>query len=315
VNGGPTSAEEPHLSEGPPASAPASRVGPLPAEASGHPLDTATTRVPRYAHVLGTGRHYFWGRRDNALVIWSLEPTWSVAESFLLDDYDAAFRRFLALERSRHRVARWVASLRALGAGPPDRSRRWLKIGILSIALAALFLVSHESWWGASRAPALQEGPDSTAPSSVIQPHLASAPPGERVYVNADAGYRFFYPETWTRSGSTIVEPNGDVIVSLRAVPSGPLSQESGRVLDRLTAPYANVEIVSNQRERTSQGRPALAVGVEATDRRGHPIRLLAITVRGPEHSASIIIHFSAGSDPLDALPAIRKMVASFRIM
>jgi len=75
------------------------------------------------------------------------------------------------------------------------------------------------------------------------------------------------------------------------------------------------VHVVSNQRERTSQGRPALAVGVEATDRRGHPIRLLAITVRGPEHSASIIIRFSADSDPLDALPVIRKMVASFRIM
>jgi hypothetical protein len=317
VNGGRASAEEPHLSEGPPASA-ASRVGPPPAEATGHSLDTATTRVPRYAHVLGTGRHYFWGRRDNALVIWSLEPTWSVAESFLLDDYDAAFRRFLALERSRHRVARWVASLRALAAGPPYRSRRWLTIGVFSVAVATLvlLLVSHESWWGASKAPAaLQEGPDPTVPSSVIQPHLASAPPGERVYVDADAGYRFFYPETWTRSGSTIIEPNGDVIVSVGAVPSGPLSQESGRILDRLTARYATVEIVSNQMERTSQGRPALAVGVEATDRRGHPIRLLAITVRGPEHSASIIIRFSAVSDPLDALPAIRRMVASFRIM
>jgi hypothetical protein len=42
---------------------------------------------------------------------------------------------------------------------------------------------------------------------------------------------------------------------------------------------------------------------------------LLAITVRGPEHSASIIFRFSADSDPLDALPVIRKMVASFRIM
>jgi hypothetical protein len=254
-------------------------------------------------------------------VIWSLDPTWRVAESFLLDDYEAAFRRFLALERSRHRAARWFGGLRTLSAGllaGLSRSRRWLPIGILCVAFATLILllVTHETRRAASSyvPAALQESAAPSGPSVLVKPLLPSAPPGERAYVDADAGYRFFYPESWTRSGSTIMEPNGDVIVSLSAVPSGLLRQESGRLLDRLTAPYANVEIVSNQTERTSQGRPALAVGIEATDRQGRPVRLLAITVRGPEHSANIIVRFSAGSDPLEALPAIRGMVASFRI-
>jgi hypothetical protein len=266
--------------------------------------------------VLGTGRHYFWGRRDNALVIWSLEPTWSVVESFLLDDYDAAFRRFLALERSRHRAARWVAGVRALAAGRPYQSRRWPKLGVLiAVATIVFVLVSHEAWWGASNEPTvLLERQVPASPSPAVQPALASSPPGERAYVEADAGYGFFYPESWTRSGSTIADPDGDVVVSLGSVQSGPLRQASAQMVKRLTAPYGTVEVVSNQMERTSQGRPALAVGIEATDGRGRPVRLLVITVRGPEHSAGIIVRFSAGSDPLDALPAIRRIVASFRI-
>jgi hypothetical protein len=274
-------------------------------------------RVPRHVDVLGTGRHYFWGRRDNTLVIWSLEPTWHVVDSFPLDDYESAFRRFLALERSRHRAARWVAGLRAIAGGRAYRSRIWLTIGVWSIIFVVLVLLvaSNGTWWSASMEPAaLLVESNPPVQSSEIQSRPVSPPSGERAYVDADAGYRFFYPETWDRSGSTIVDPDGDVIVSPGSAPSGPLRQASERVLNQLTAAYTAVAVVSSEMERTSQGRPALAVGIEATDRRGRPVRLLAITVRGPEHSARISVRFSAGSDPLDSLPTIQRIVASFRI-
>lgn len=316
MNGGHAFAEERRASDEPSTSEPASR--------GGHPskplvIHPTAGHVPRNVDVFGTGRHYFWGRRDDALVIWSLEPTWSVVDSFPLDADEAAVRRFLALERSRRRrPARWFADLRA---GRPRgrfyRTRFWLTIGVSSLTLTILVLLlpSHGTWWGTpDEAVAFQDGPGSLGPSSELRSGPTLPPPGERTYVDAAAGYRFFYPDTWTRSGSTIADPDGDVVLSLRDAPSGPLGHVSRRMVKRLTADFTGVAVVSSEMQRTLQGRPALAVGIEATDRRGRSVRLLAITVRGPEHSAVIAVRFAADSDPLDALPVIQKVVASFRI-
>lgn len=315
MNRGHTFAEERRASEGPPTSEPASGGGQPPQPLVIHPT---AAHVPRHVEVFGTGRHYFWGRRDDALAIWSFEPTWSVVDSFPLYAEELAVRRFLALERSRRRgPARWVADLRARPRGRSHRTRFWLTIGVsgLTLTILALLPLSQGSWGISDEALALQSGQGSLGPSFGVPSRPASPPRGERVYVDAAAGYRFLYPDTWRRSGSTIVAPDGDVVISLLAAPSGPLEHVSRDVVNGLTTNFTDVAVVSSELERTRQGRPALAVGIEAADRRARPVRLLAITVRGPEHSAVMAVRFSAGSDPRDALPVIQKIVASFRIL
>ena len=95
--------------------------------------------------------------------------------------------------------------------------------------------------------------------------------------------------------------------------PPGPLRQASNGVLGRLTDAYSNVELVSDRVERTEQGQRGLVTGATATDANGAFVRLMAIIIRGPDQNQSITIRFSASSNPLHALSAIRQIVASFR--
>ena len=156
--------------------------------------------------------------------------------------------------------------------------------------------------------------PSASSEASADTP--SSSLPGVDVHVNDRAGYLFSYPDGWelSRSGETdeLSSPGGEIVMSFGMAPSGPLRQASTELLEGL-ATYSDIDVVSDKVERTEQGQRGMVIGATATDTTGATVRLMAITIRGPGENRAIMVQFSAGSDPLKALPAIREIVGSFR--
>ena len=89
--------------------------------------------------------------------------------------------------------------------------------------------------------------------------------------------------------------------------PPGPLEEASVRVVESLTDTYRNAKLVTGGIERTPGGIRFLMVGGRAAHATGAPVRFLVITIQGPDENRAITVRFSAHSDPLEALPAIRR--------
>ena len=310
-----------------------------------HGVEEDESPVPEV--VFGTGGHYAWGRREEEFVIWRLYPSRKVVESFALHQQLEALQGFMALELIRGwRDNRWDRVLAQLRARPTlgtlmrqaaDRtSDRWsrtdpskLTAGILVMAFIGLVIyltiVRGVGGGTLSQGVLSQEGnglnpltPGAEMPSRPgPMAALPSSLPGVNVHVNAGGGYLFSYPDSWelTSSGETdeLVSLSGDVVMSFGVAPSGPLRQASDRVLRSLTSPYSDIRLVSDRAERTEQGQRGLVIGATATDANGAFVRLMAITIRGPDHNRAITVRFSASSDLLNALPAIRQIIGSFR--
>ncbi len=136
--------------------------------------------------------------------------------------------------------------------------------------------------------------------------------------MNEGGGYLFSYPDTWEiASGgdsARLVNPDGDVVITFRMAPSGSLEEASDRVLGNATSSYSGVELVAGEVERTPQGLRSFVVGGDALNATGTPVRFLVITIQGPEENRAITVRFSPSADPLEALPAIREIVSSFRV-
>jgi hypothetical protein len=229
-------------------------------------------------------------------------------------------------------VRRRVVPVPSRPAPSLPRARSRLAVGIVALACIGLFAFALRGGSGGLPTPALDPrelgsslfSPGPTIPARSNQPSgipsslPGSSVPGVSVHVDDQAGYLFSYPDSWelSRSGETaeLVSPDGDVVMSFGTAPSGPLHAASDRVLEDLTGAYADVELVADNAERTTQGQRAFVVGATATDPNGALVRFLAITIRGLEQNRAITVNFSADSDPLEALPAIREIVASFRV-
>jgi hypothetical protein len=141
--------------------------------------------------------------------------------------------------------------------------------------------------------------------------------PGFGVHVNQAAGYLFSYPDAWTVSdtGGTarLVPPTGDIVMTFGMAPARGLEAASAELVEEVTRPYTDVELVSSEIERTPQGQPSLVVGGRGTDVTGEAVRFLVITIHGSDDTRAITVRFDPGSDPLESLPVIREIVASFR--
>lgn len=293
--------------------------------------------------VFGTGRRYAWGRQEEALVIWRLDASRKVVESFALHHQLEALQGFMALEQSHRSRDRWSRAIAELRARPilivsqaADRaSERWPRVHLSTltagvVTVAAIGLVIYLTMVrGVGGEPfsqgILSQGLGPLTPGAEVPSRpspTAATPtslPGVNVHVNAEGGYLFSYPDDWdlTSAGETdeLVSPTGDVVMSFDVVPSGPLRQASNRVLAGLDASYSDIEFVSNRVERMDQGQRGLVIGATATatDVEGAFVRLMAIALRGPDHNRVITVLFSPSSDPLNALPAIRQIIGSFR--
>lgn len=141
--------------------------------------------------------------------------------------------------------------------------------------------------------------------------------PGFGVHVDEQAGYLFSYPDAWrlSDSGDTarLLSPTGDVVMTFGLAPARRLERAADQVVAKVARSYSDVELVTGEVERTTQGQPSLVVGGRATDASGADVRFLVIAIRGADQTRSITVRFAAGSDPLGALPVIREIVASFR--
>jgi hypothetical protein len=194
----------------------------------------------------------------------------------------------------------------------------------LSVMLVAAVVTLIRAAGGTQPASteAASTGPTEAAPPGIDAPagqevlDAGNRRPGLKAHVNGQAGYRFSFPDSWelSRSEETarLVSPDGGVVMVFGVAPHGPLEEASDRVVESLTSTYGNAELVTGGIERTPGGFRFLMVGGKAPHATRAPIRFLAITIQGPDENQAITVHFSADSDPLEALPAIRRIIASY---
>ncbi len=192
---------------------------------------------------------------------------------------------------------------------------------MLVVAVVTLIRAAGEtpraSMKGVSTGPIEAAPPAIDAPAGHEVSESGDGRSGLEVYVNAQAGYRFSYPDSWqlSRSEETarLVSSDGGVVMVFGVAPPGPLEEASVRVVESLTDTYRNAKLVTGGIERTPGGVRFLMVGGKATHATGAPVGFLAVTIQGPDENQAITVRFSAHSDPLEALPAIRKIIASYK--
>lgn len=227
-------------------------------------------------------------------------------------------------------LVHWYRLTDRIVAGRERRADRWSRRGVASrtaifvTVLSALLAVPVIALIRASMdTPVRSAGtPATPATSPEVSPGRETSGaeeqlPGFGVHVNEQAGYLFSYPDTWTvsRSGETtrLLNPKGDIVMMFGMAPSRALGPASDRVVAKVASSYSDVELVTGEVERTPQGQRSLVVGGRATDAAGDAVRFLVITIQGTDQTRAITVRFAAGSDPLDFLPVIREIVASFR--
>ena len=88
---------------------------------------------------------------------------------------------------------------------------------------------------------------------------------------------------------------------------------ENHRV-EEVASPYAAVEMDRSPVQRTPQGFPSVVVGGHGTGPGDAIARFMVITIQGPGGNQAIIVNFSPDAQPLAALPALREIIASYRI-
>ena len=163
------------------------------------------------------------------------------------------------------------------------------------------------------------------ADGSVVDEAVPSIPPSPanddqlpEVYVNEESGYLFSYPAAWKivqiEGTDRLVDPSGDVQIMFDVAPSGELKTASERVVEQTTRSYSDVELIESSVETTPQGDPSVVVGVNAIGPGGENVRLLVITVQGPDGNRAITVRFSPEADAEGALPVIQQVVSSFRV-
>jgi hypothetical protein len=142
--------------------------------------------------------------------------------------------------------------------------------------------------------------------------------PGVDVHVNEAAGYLFSYPASWAISREAGVDrlrdPSGDVLMAFEVAPPGTLRSASDRVVGEIAARYSDVELETSPVEQTPQGLPSVVVGGHGVGPGRATTRFLVITIQAPDGNRAITVHFSPDARPLEWLPVIREVIASYRI-
>jgi len=227
-------------------------------------------------------------------------------------------------------LVRWYRLTDRIAVGRERLADGWSRRGVAS--RTAILVTVLSALLAVPVIALIRAGRDTPVPSSGTPATPAASPeiragrdtsaaedqlPGFGVHVNEQAGYLFSYPDAWTlsHSGETtrLLSPKGDIVMTFGLAPSRALEPASDRVVAKVASSYSDVELVTGEVERTPQGQPSLVVGGRATDASGAAVRFLVITIRGTDQTRAITVRFAAGSDPLDSLPVIREIVASFR--
>jgi hypothetical protein len=131
---------------------------------------------------------------------------------------------------------------------------------------------------------------------------------------------RFLFPSvpsTWhvsTVDGrSTLEDPTGDVSIAFQQAPIGQsLGEISEQALSTLTVEHGIITRVPST--LSFEGQRSLAIGAEAEDPTGSPIRFVIVAVTGPAGNAVITIRFGPDADASVVLPEVERILSSFRM-
>ena len=183
----------------------------------------------------------------------------------------------------------------------------------------ALFAPPLPSARPPSRPPAPSVALGATTPSvqSPSLPTPRGSTPSARSarHTNEAAGYSFLRPAGWEVSGSgtvsRITSPDRDVTVSFGLGSHGGLRGSSADLAASIRDIYHDAELEGLRRD-TVAGHPAVLVGGKAVNDSGVTVRFLAISLRVEDENYAISVFVSDASDPVEVLPAVNHIVASF---
>lgn len=265
------------------------------------------------------GDHYGVGPRHNGYAVWLLDQP---DEPVLWFPPHRQLGAFLAFQDLESQERRWVRS-----------SRSYLRRRPLLVVLAALvvLLTATSALQFALRDASVRSTGDVTAngsagdtpagrPSTTVTEdrQQGAMRPGPGVYANGSAGYAFSYPRGWGLLGSgtavRLVGPNGETAISFRPASDGPVGKASTALLESLSAEYRDIQLQTPELQRTEQGLPSVVVGARATGPDGRDVRFVSITIQGATENWAIVVRFADGSDVLRFMPAVRRIVDSFRL-
>lgn len=198
-----------------------------------------------------------------------------------------------------------TTSARDVGSGwPHDPRQRDALIVVVSAGVAVIVSVALFAPPRRSQPPASRSAPSSTG----------QGPQSSR-HTNEVGGYSFLRPAGWEVSErgtiSELTGPDRDVIVSFGLGPDGSLQGASAAFTASIEEAYDEVEPEGPRREDFA-GRPAVVVGGSAVNDAGVAVRFLAITISLERRNYAISVFVADTSDPVQVLPAVEDIVASF---
>lgn len=139
---------------------------------------------------------------------------------------------------------------------------------------------------------------------------------GTRPHRNAAAGYEFLYPDGWRLeeegTTTTLINPEGDIVISFGVGPAGDLMEASESFVETLRTAYEEVQLTGTETESIGGSR-AIVVGGGGVIDRGQRVRFLAITVGAVPRNHVIGVFVPADADPETVLPSVRRVIGSFR--
>lgn len=150
---------------------------------------------------------------------------------------------------------------------------------------------------------------------------LTREPPVEPIVTthhrNEAAGYEFDYPKDWTlreAGTATIVRhPESVALVSFGLGPDGALTDASNVLVDQIRENQDEIR-ANDPRPQRIAGHEATAVNGTGKNRRGEPIRFLAVTVHVGDRNYSILMFVAADADPNEVVRPAQTILDTFQI-
>ncbi len=267
------------------------------------------------------GDHYGVGPREDGYAVWLLDRPDEPVLWFPPNRQLGAFLAFQDLESQEAR--RWFRRSRSY-----LRRRPSLVVVVALVVLLGATSALQFAWRDASvrstRGGVTSNGSAGDVPAEIPSTRAAedrqqgAIRPGPGVYVNGGAGYALSYPRGWDLLGSgtaaRLVGPNGEAAISFRPASDGPVGLASNALLESLSTGYRDIQLRTTELGRTEQGLQAVVVGARATGPDGREVRFVSITIHGATDNWAIVVRFAEGSDVLRFMPAVRRIVDSFRL-
>jgi hypothetical protein len=136
--------------------------------------------------------------------------------------------------------------------------------------------------------------------------------------VNTAGQYRFEAPREWStiQEGrtTTVVSPDQQTVITLGVGRSGSLPVAGTLFFQQVASNYHDVQVSPPQAKQVGS-RSALVYGGTGNNEKNARVHFLAITVEDDPANYAIAVFTAADSDPNVVLPAVNRVVDSFRTL